>query len=741
MTDSSIEYLAILNNLSKEKNTEELISKFTHYLNQQHAGFEFRYTVEKVNSWDIALSWDSDHFGYITFEQALPGEEYQLLQQLAALLGHFLLKIKEDGKKNEEKEHLLNREEKYQSFFSQISEGVYRLELHEPVDISLPLEEQLDLVYEHTFLAECNPTFVKMYGFENEKELIGTPLFDMHQPDIFPENRELLRDFITNNYLVKEKESREENRYGKKLYFLNNSIGIIKNGYLVRIWGTQSDITVLKESQLAHQQSEDRYRTLFNATFEAIVIHDKGIILAVNHAFEKLFKVSEKNITGTHGQNLIAHQESKLVNIFSQPIDEPFQLVLKRADGKKFVAEINGKNIFYQDKQVRMATIRDITEQNKASSKLQENEFRYRLLFESINDCAFVHGFNKQKLPSKYVEVNQAACELLGYSRDELLQLSPVATSHNVRESYMKKIGRELLKEGHVIFEMDVKTKSGKVLRMENSSHIFTYKNRRFSLTVARDITERKQSERLMKQKNEELIRANQELDNFVYRVSHDLRAPITSSMGLAELLQRETSLENVKTFSKLQAQSLKKLDNFINEILHYSRNSRLKIEPVEISALKLIESVVSPFIIMEEYKQVKFDYIIEGGSRFYTDKQRLEVVLNNLVSNAFKYRNPHHPRQFIRVSIYIKPKLVTIKVTDNGIGIKPEYHQQIFDMFFRATDNNSGSGLGLYIVKESLKKLKGRIDLKTEYGKGSEFIIDIPNLVPKEDVKEKTVK
>ncbi len=297
----------------------------------------------------------------------------------------------------------------------------------------------------------------------------------------------------------------------------------------------------------------------------------------------------------------------------------------------------------------------------------------------------------------------------------------------------MKKILSYLLQEGHVIYEMDVKTKNGQVLRMENSSHIFMYKRKRYALSIARDITDRKQSERLMKQKNEELIRANQELDNFVYRVSHDLRAPITSSLGLAELLQRETSLDNVKTFSKLQAQSLTKLDNFINEILHYSRNTRIKINPVEISALKLIESVVSPFIIMEEYKQVKFDYIIEGNSRFYTDKQRIEIVLSNLVSNAFKYRNHYHPEQFIRVSFYIKPKLVTIKVTDNGIGIKPEYKQRVFDMFFRATENNTGSGLGLYIVNESLKKLKGRINLKTEYGKGSEFTVDIPNLRPKE--------
>lgn len=487
-----------------------------------------------------------------------------------------------------------------------------------------------------------------------------------------------------------------------------------------------------------YQQSEEMYKSLFNATFEAIVIHDKGTILAVNKAYEKLFRVKKEQVTGTNAVRFIPEgMQNKYQMVLEKPMKGPYQIVCKKSDGKSFIAEVNGKDISYEGKKVRLAAIRDITEKNKVDTKIKENELRYRLLFESINDCAFVHGFDKKRQPANFIEVNKSAVDTLGYSQEDFLHLSPLDISHNVKENYIKKINSQLLEENYVIYEMDIKTKSGKVLRMENSSHLFTYKNRRFVLNIARDITERKQSERELKQKNEELKIANQELDNFVYRVSHDLRAPITSSLGLAELLQKETSMDNVKTFSRLQAQSLMKLDNFINEILHYSRNTRLKIAPVEISAIKIIESVVSPFIIMEEYKNVKFDYVIEGGSKFYTDKQRLEIVLSNLVSNAFKYRNPHHSQPFIRISFYIRPKLVTIKVTDNGIGIKPEFQQKVFDMFFRATAENAGSGLGLYIVQESLKKLKGRIHLKTEYGKGSEFTIDIPNLIPKDAARK----
>ena len=730
MIDNSRNYIIFFNQLAYINEEEEVINRFIEFIKNEFPKENIYYTNKPAPG--IPLQIDEEIFGYLSSKKPLNDNIKSQVNLIIPIVTSFIHKIRlKADSKNQYQEIIAENEEKYHSFFSQISEGLYRLDLKKPLDTSLSIEEQMDFIYDKMYLADCNLAFVKMYGYKNEEDLIGTTIRELHLPDIYPENKQLLRQFIEDGYTIKEHESKEEDKNGNIHYFLNNSIGILKEGWLLRVWGTQSDITDRKLSMNALLESEKRYRSLFNATFEAIIIHKNGEILAVNNAFEKLFKVKKEQVIGQHCTQFVAPEAVKSLNeVIANPIDEPYQIIGQKSNGDKFVAEINGKSIFYQDRKVRIAAIRDITIQHKIDSALRESEEKYRLLFDSINDCAFLHGYNKQMKPTHFVEVNSSACKTLGYTKKELLKLNLRDINYNVEEAFFDKITKKLLNNHHIIYEMDVKTKNGKILRMENSSHLFKFKKKQYNLTISRDITERKKSERVLKQKNEELLQANQELDNFVYRVSHDLRAPITSSLGLTELMQKETHIDNVKTFSKLQAQSLVKLDNFINEILHYSRNARLKITPVEISAKKLIESVVSPFIILDSYKNVKFNYIIEGDTKFYTDKQRLEIVMNNLVSNAFKYRNSYQSEQYIQISINIRPKLVTIKVTDNGIGIKPEYQQKIFDMFFRATEHNAGSGLGLYIVKESLKKIKGRISLHSEYGKGSEFVIDIPNLV-----------
>jgi PAS domain S-box-containing protein len=732
MIKNSQNYLVFLHQLAFINEEEEIINRLIEFIDNELPENKILYTRNPTQGLPIQI--DGEILGYLTSEKPFNDEMIAQINLIIPIIASYIYKIRLNvASKNQYKEIIAEKEEKYHSFFSQISEGVYRFDLQKPIDTSLSIEEQMDFIYDKMYLADCNLAFVKMYGLNKEEDLIGTTMRELHKPEIYPENKQVLREFIENGYKIKEYESKEEDKNGDIHYFLNNSIGIIKEGWLYRIWGTQTDITDRKLSMNALLESETRYKSLFNATFEAIIIHENGEVLAVNNAFEKLFKIKKEHAVGQHCSKYVAPEEVELLKeVIANPMDEPYQLIGQKSNGKKFVADINGKTIFYQGRKVRMAAIRDITLQHKIDSTLRESEEKYRLLFDSISDCAFLHGYNMQLQPTHFVEVNSSACNTLEYTKKELLKLKPKDTSYNVEDTFFEKIAKQLLKNHHIIYEMDVKTKSGKILRMENSSHLFKYKKNKYTLTVSRDITERKKSERVLKQKNEELLQANQELDNFVYRVSHDLRAPIASSLGLAELMQKETHIDNVKTFSKLQAQSLVKLDNFINEILHYSRNARLKIAPVEISAKKLIESVVSPFMILESSKNVKFDYIIEGGSKFYTDKQRIEIVMNNLVSNAFKYRNSNQLEQFIRISFHIRPKLVTIKITDNGIGIKPEYQQKIFDMFVRATENNTGSGLGLYIVKESLKKIKGRISLYSEYGKGSEFVIDIPNMVPR---------
>ncbi len=243
----------------------------------------------------------------------------------------------------------------------------------------------------------------------------------------------------------------------------------------------------------------------------------------------------------------------------------------------------------------------------------------------------------------------------------------------------------------------------------------------------------RLQEEQLQKEalerSNEELKKANRELDRFVYSVSHDLRAPLASMMGVISICEGEVldafMLKNIGMLKK----SVNKLDGFIMDILDYSRNSRLEVKKEEIHFDQLLHDITDNLKFMSgEQKQVELKTSINNGLVFYSDKTRLSIILNNLISNAIRYQNPKAPNPYVEIEVKVSEHEASISVKDNGIGITKENQDKVFEIFYRISKSSVGSGLGLYIVKESIEKLSGRIELISEIGIGSEFKIYIPN-------------
>ncbi|MCU0392931.1 MAG: HAMP domain-containing histidine kinase [Thermoflexibacter sp.] len=238
-----------------------------------------------------------------------------------------------------------------------------------------------------------------------------------------------------------------------------------------------------------------------------------------------------------------------------------------------------------------------------------------------------------------------------------------------------------------------------------------------------------KEYNEVLEKKYAELQKLNAELDRFVYSVSHDLRAPITSVLGLTYLGKRTSNVEEMHQYLDLQEKSLKKLDNFISDILNYARNSRMELHVQEINFGTEFENIVELQTQYDPNQHIQTQVAVSQNYLFFTDKQRLMIVLNNLIGNAFRYYNPYQTSPFIHLSVEVFPQKAIIKVQDNGIGIGKEHLDKIFEMFYRATDKTTGSGLGLYIAKEVVEKLKGKISVSSELGKGTTFKIEIPNL------------
>lgn len=225
----------------------------------------------------------------------------------------------------------------------------------------------------------------------------------------------------------------------------------------------------------------------------------------------------------------------------------------------------------------------------------------------------------------------------------------------------------------------------------------------------------------------EEQKRLNEELDNFVYRTSHDLRAPVSSSLGLIDLMEmNETSAENA-TYLELQRKSLVKMDDFIRDILNYSRNSRLELIEDEIDFRALFDDAIQQIRFSNHAEDMHYLFENEGNIILTSDKMRWQVIFNNMVSNAYKYRNTQRKDAFLRVVIRKENEQVRVIFDDNGIGIDEQSLPKIFDMFYRASTKSVGSGVGLYIVKQAIIKLGGNIECQSILGKGTTFTIILP--------------
>jgi signal transduction histidine kinase len=243
------------------------------------------------------------------------------------------------------------------------------------------------------------------------------------------------------------------------------------------------------------------------------------------------------------------------------------------------------------------------------------------------------------------------------------------------------------------------------------------------------EIGTRKVAEEKLQRTNHELSKRNTELDNFVYSVSHDLRAPIASVLGLINLARIDKDVAMKDMYLDMINKSALQQDHFIKEILDQSRNSRLEVKREPIQFEPLIEETFNQLkFATSTGKSVERVINIQQDEPFFCDRWRLKVILNNIISNAIRYRNGRDP--VIKVYVTISQNLAKLAIEDNGKGIEKEHLPNIYKMFYRATDDGAGSGLGLYIVKEAIDKLNGNINIESEVGRGTTVQLEIPEII-----------
>jgi PAS domain S-box-containing protein len=244
------------------------------------------------------------------------------------------------------------------------------------------------------------------------------------------------------------------------------------------------------------------------------------------------------------------------------------------------------------------------------------------------------------------------------------------------------------------------------------------------------DVTDLRTWQADVLRKNDELKKINAELDNFVYRVSHDLRSPLLAIKGIFSLIFSGNGIdEETEEYLQLADASVNRLDDTIQEILEYSRNSRLEVKLESFDVVDVVKDIYNDLKFSSE-KEMDFRMNIECDSIIYSDKARIKVLFKNLVGNSFKYRKKNNSDAFVRFEMKIDGTNIVFKVVDNGEGISKYSIGKIFDMFYRGTSTSVGTGLGLYICKEVLANLNGKIEVESEHGNGTTMIVSLPIVI-----------
>lgn len=233
----------------------------------------------------------------------------------------------------------------------------------------------------------------------------------------------------------------------------------------------------------------------------------------------------------------------------------------------------------------------------------------------------------------------------------------------------------------------------------------------------------------LLKEKNRELKKTNRELDNFLYSTAHDLRSPLSSLLGLLNIMRYENKQPELLQHIEMMEKSLQRSENFISQIVSFSKNKRLVIVTEELDLYSIARNIFDDHQFIEGAARIQKEIRIGSDVPFYSDHNRVTIIFSNLISNAIKYADPGKEVSMVTLSITVTDKQALIEFSDNGVGIDEEHVNSIFDMFYRAHDNSKGSGLGLFILKEAVTRLGGKVNVESTRGVGTKFQIRLPNL------------
>ncbi|MHC5768190.1 MAG: PAS domain S-box protein [Nostoc sp.] len=640
---------------------------------------------------------------------------------------------------------LAKSEERYRTFLEQSSEGIWCIELEVPISADCPEDEQIQHFYQYVYLAECNNVMAQMYGCSCAEEIIGVRLGDFLVASD-PHNIAYLRNFIRSNYRLIDAESHEIDKQGNSKYFLNNLVGIVENGLLVRAWGTQRDITEHKQAEAALRQREDELRLITNAVPAKISYVDSQQRYRFNNKeYEDWFGIPTSEIYGKHIREIVGESVYQSILPYIEAVlsgeKVTYETQVPDKDGTNHYLNITYVPQFSHQGKVEgfVALITDITLHKLAEASLKQSEKRLKTLTEKVR----VIPWEVNATTGNFTYVGPQTVEILGYPLSDWYtdnfwakNMHPEDQEWAIQYCQESSLSlnnyefeyRMLAADGRVVWLYDIVN----VVRDENGPQLL----HGFMI----DISDRKQAE----QEREELLKreqaaradaetANRMKDEFLATLSHELRTPLNAILGWTQLL-RTRKFDQATTGRALETieRNTRSLTQLIEDVLDVSRIIRgtLHLSTDRVEIVPLVEAAIDTVYPAAQAKEIsikcRFDPKVEV---VVGDANRLQQVVWNLLSNAVKF-TPKGGR--VDVQLECIESCVQIRVSDTGAGIAAEFLPHVFERFRQAdsssTRSHGGLGLGLAIVRHLVELHGGTVSAESPgIGQGATFVVSLP--------------
>lgn len=621
------------------------------------------------------------------------------------------------------------------------NESLSPAEIKEQVQVLLDLSPSFAFFKDKFFrYVMVNKNFADFYG-KTTDFFIGKTDKD------FVHNTEILDTFLKQDLEVLTK--------GEKIEFpvvavpVNDSeikyVKVTKNitrnylGYDKLIFCSSVDITPdILEEKKNHEQ-EIFYKHLFQNNLDGIVLFDAQNYKNIdcNDRVLEIFKCTKDefiNSKVTTNQITFQPDGSRTSEFMQKSIEETRKngKVRTRFHSLRFdltpcVLDVNIYKFSDENPDLLVIIFKDITEQHLMMEQLIDEKERFKNLFERNPSGVAIVDFDWN-----FLSVNHSWEKLLGYSSAELKTKTVPEISHpdampqnidyknkalkgeietyKLRKKYYKKDGNLLYGDLTVGVVKDTKGRPS------------------YLMGILTDITDLITTQEELNSKNIHLQKIIDELNTLVYRTSHDLRSPITSVMGLLSLFEINGDDDPNKIYMGMMKTQLGKLDNVIKDIIEYHKISHNEPEKLPVDFESIIQDKFDQLRFLPQFEEIKTNVKVTKEVDYVGDRYLVGILFNNFISNAIKYADLSKDAKFVNIDIHINRKQATIKIEDNGIGIEEEYLDKIFNMFFRATEKSQGTGLGLYMVRETINKMHGSITVSSKHQEGTTFEIVLPN-------------